>query len=135
MRKSRVLHSATFGALLRQYRSRAKLTQEALAEKASLSHKTIGAWERGERLRPYGHSLELLSTALGLSEAEKATFLAAARQHSTANQEPGPPASPPLFSAPLTPLVGRKCELTEAMRLFESGVRLVTFTGTGGVGK
>jgi len=37
----------TIGDRLRQARERAGMTQEALADKLAVSHKTISAWERG----------------------------------------------------------------------------------------
>ena len=43
---------AAFGALLRQYRRVAGLTQEALAERVGLTAQAISALERGLRRRP-----------------------------------------------------------------------------------
>lgn len=51
---------------VRQMRKRAKLTQEALAEKAELSIQHISDLERG-RGNPTLQSLSRLSTALGVS--------------------------------------------------------------------
>src|SRR5215217_4574863 len=61
---------ASFGEQLRRYREAAGLSQEALAERADLTAKGIGALERGERQRPYPHTIRLLATALELTEAE-----------------------------------------------------------------
>jgi len=44
---------ASFGEQLRRHREAAGLTQEELAERASLTAKGISALERGERQRPY----------------------------------------------------------------------------------
>ena len=57
---------STFGSLLRHFRLEAKLSQEALAERARVSVETIGALERGARRSPYRDTLALLVEALGL---------------------------------------------------------------------
>jgi predicted ATPase/DNA-binding SARP family transcriptional activator len=63
-------------------------------------------------------------------------------QHAILAQDPSlaAPASTRLEPAsrlpvPPTPLIGRRRELTEAAALFRSGVRLMTLTGPGGIGK
>ena len=43
----------TFGALLRQHRRAAGLTQEALAERAGVTAQAISALDRGIRRRPH----------------------------------------------------------------------------------
>lgn len=45
-------HPVTFGVLLRRFRKAARLTQEALAERAGYSTVYIGMLERGERTAP-----------------------------------------------------------------------------------
>lgn len=50
----------------------------------------------------------------------------------TASRPPAPAAAPP---APLTPLIDRDAELAAATRILRAGRRLVTVTGTGGIGK
>ena len=67
----------TFGALLRRYREAAGLSQEELAERAGLTVSAIGALERGERKRPYPHTLQLLARALDLDETRRAALIAA----------------------------------------------------------
>jgi DNA-binding XRE family transcriptional regulator len=59
-----------FGGLLRQHRLDASLTQEALAERASLSATAIGALERGRNLTPRLSTVRQLARALEL-EAEE----------------------------------------------------------------
>ena len=54
----------TFAALLRHYRMAAGLSQEALAERAGLSVRAISDLERGERRRPYLHTVQQLAAAL-----------------------------------------------------------------------
>ena len=57
-----------FGARLRDLREAAGLTQEELAERAGLTAKAISMLERGERKRPYPHTVRSLADALELSE-------------------------------------------------------------------
>ena len=58
-----------FGARLRSLREAAGMSQEELAERAGLTANAIGALERGERKRPYPHTLRALTDALDLDEA------------------------------------------------------------------
>src|SRR3954447_14226080 len=55
--------TTTFGALLRQLRQRAGLSQEELAGRAGLTAKGIGALERGDRRHPYPHTVQALADA------------------------------------------------------------------------
>jgi class 3 adenylate cyclase/DNA-binding XRE family transcriptional regulator len=68
---------ATFGALLRQYRLGAGLSQEELAERAGLSVQGLSALETGRRQAPYRHTVALLATALDLAAADAAVLEAA----------------------------------------------------------
>src|SRR3989440_3947545 len=68
----------TFGALLRQYRRAAGLTQEALAERAGVTAQAISALERGFRRRPHPSTVRLLAAALRLHAQDRAAFEAAA---------------------------------------------------------
>src|SRR5262249_58822305 len=88
----------TFGEVLRRYRLAAGLSQEELAERAHLSREAISALERGNRRAPRKETIDLLAEALALTEAERATFDAAARQHRVTNQQA--PAAPPPTDAP-----------------------------------
>ena len=86
-----------FGAMLREHRAAAGLTQEELASKAGLTAKAVSALERGERKRPYPHTVRALSEALGLSERERASLLSAV---------PGRAADPPdVWGRPTMPPV------------------------------
>ena len=127
--------SDTFGTRLRRLREAAGLTQEHLAERAGLSANAIGALERGERRRPYPHTLLALADALGLSPTER-TALAdtvALADRAAASLPPDPAAALP---TPPTRLVGRDREVAALVaRLSGSGPRLLTLTGPGGVGK
>src|SRR5919199_6403716 len=67
-----------FGALLRQHRRAAGLTQEALAERAGVTAQAISALERGVRRRPHPSTVRLLAAALRLHTQDRAAFEAAA---------------------------------------------------------
>ena len=117
-----------FGARLRRLREAAGLTQEQLAERAGLSAKAVSALERGERRRPYPHTLEALARALALPDDERAALARAVA-------EPARAPLPPL-PVPPTRLVGREREVAALVdRLTGAESRLVTLTGPGGVGK
>ena len=68
-----------FGGLLRQLRARAKLTQEELAEAASLSPRSVSDLERGINRTAHKDTAELLAGALGLAGPVRGLFVAAAR--------------------------------------------------------
>jgi tetratricopeptide (TPR) repeat protein len=119
----------TFGLLLKRYRRAAGLTQEALAARASYSATYISMLERGERT-PQRATAELLSQALGLSTAERATFLAAHIERPRA-----PPLAVPQRSTP-PPLVGRTDELAALTQHLEGcGPAFLAIAGEPGIGK
>ncbi len=82
---------ASFGALLKSYRLRAGLTQEALAERARVSVRGIQNLERGGN-RPLADMLARLTTVLGLDGPERDRFLfeaaTAPRRHGGAAVRP-----------------------------------------------
>ena len=130
----------SFGARLRSLREAAGITQEELAFRAGLSPNAVSALERGARKQPYPHTVRSLSEALELSEKERAALLAVvpARGGAASSDEGISPASPAVSALPhpATPLVGREQELRELSDLLtQQGVRLLTLTGIGGVGK
>ncbi len=123
----------TFAEQLRRLREAASLTQDELAERAGLTAKAVGALERGERRRPYPHTVRALADALRLDDAGREGLAAAARPGGAA--EPSGPSAPALPRLPVC-LVGRDAEragITALLR--EGGTRLLTLTGPGGVGK
>jgi predicted ATPase/DNA-binding XRE family transcriptional regulator len=123
-----------FGALLKHYRMAAGLTQEALAERANLSTRAISDLERGINRAPRYDTLNMLTSAMGLSAGRRASLFAAARP-----ALPGEHAkAAPLHVLPLPPtaLLGREQEVAHALGLLrERSVRLLTVTGPSGVGK
>ena len=68
-----------FAELLRQLRAEARLTQEELAEAASLSPRSVSDLERGIHRTAQKDTARLLADALGLPEPVRALFVAAAR--------------------------------------------------------
>jgi transcriptional regulator with XRE-family HTH domain len=69
----------SFGELLRQLRDEAGLTQEQLAEAATLSPRSISDLERGINRTSRNETARLLAGALGLTGSKRAQFEAAAR--------------------------------------------------------
>jgi len=124
-----------FGRRLKRLRETAGLTQEELAEKAELSAKGISDLERGQRRRPYPNTVRSLADALELSENERAALVAVVPGRG------GPRVAAAtvhdrVLPVPSTQLVGRERNLDEVGGLIRHPeVRLLTLTGTGGVGK
>jgi tetratricopeptide (TPR) repeat protein/transcriptional regulator with XRE-family HTH domain len=136
----------TFGQLLRQHREAAYLTQEDLAAKTALcdrkgqgiSVRTIQELERGTRGARgglYPRTLWLLTAALTLADADRATFVAASRQPAA---RPSPPPPSDLARLPLPePFIGRDQELAwllDRLRLGKT-TSLTALGGMGGIGK
>jgi predicted ATPase/transcriptional regulator with XRE-family HTH domain len=123
-----------FGTRLRRARESAGLTQEALAERAGLTPNSVGALERGEHRHPYPATVRALAEALGLTELERAAL---ARSVPMRNRTTGGSASHVAeVPIPLSPLIGREREVASVTGLLQTdGIRLVTLSGPGGVGK
>jgi predicted ATPase/DNA-binding XRE family transcriptional regulator len=130
------------GPLLRTAREWRHVTQEELAARTGsrISVDTISNIERG-RTRPRRRTLDEFVDALDLEGPERTAVLAAwlrLRQPpeaavSTPNSAPVEPMRLPQL---VTPLVGREQAEAALTELLENeGVRLLTLTGPGGVGK
>src|SRR6516165_6356563 len=133
----------SFGGLLRRLRDDAGLTQEELAEAATLAPRSISDLERGVSATARHETARLLARALGLTGPQRALFEAAARGRAPASEvlAAGEGAAAARTLRPLTNLpaqvssfIGREVELAE-VRSLVGGSRLVTLTGVGGAGK
>ena len=121
-----MVHGEPFGDALRRFREATGLTQEQLAERAGLSYNAIGSLERGDRQRPYPHTIQALATALQLSADQRAYLQQLIPPRIQGRQSP----------AASSPLIGREADLRMVIESIEaSETRLVTLTGPGGVGK
>lgn len=121
--------------MLKRLRDAAGLTQEELAQRAGLTAKAVSALERGERRRPYPHTVRSLSDALGLGEGERASLAAAVPGRSETARAPASGVRA-VLPAPATALVGRERDVEAVVGLIRHPAnRLVTLTGPGGVGK
>src|SRR5271170_5687259 len=119
---------STFSELLKRYRHAAGCSQEALAERSGLSARAISALEQSSRRGPYRETVAALADALGLSEEARAALEEAA---ANARGRSGKDAS--VLPSPLTTFIERP-EVAEISELLLEH-RLVTITGSGGVGK
>ena len=135
--------SASFGTWLRRRRRGLDWTQRQLGQRVGYSEHTVRKIEADE-LRPSREMAEALAEALGVSPAERATFVRFARDRAADDglALPAPPTSlapaPPRSTLPTppTPLIGRQAELAAATALLSrADTRLVTLTGVGGTGK
>jgi transcriptional regulator with XRE-family HTH domain len=125
----------SFAQRLRRFREAVGLTQEELAFRAGLSPNAISDLERSKRRRPRPHTVRSLADALGLSEEKHASLVAAVPRTGKDRATPAATYVPGL-PIPPTPLLGREPHLEEVTGLLgHSEVRLLTLTGTGGVGK
>jgi transcriptional regulator with XRE-family HTH domain len=126
-----------FGELLKRYRAATGMTQEELAERASVSARAISALERGVNRAPRRDTLELAarrSRSLGAADEAgwgEATVMELAGQWF--------PTGGFLGSLPSGRLVGRVDELSRILAAVEAAVqgqgRLVLLRGEAGIGK
>ena len=123
----------SLGPTLRALRLAAGMTQEELAEAAGVSARTVSDVERGLRMGVHGYTADRLASALALDGDARRAFDALARGR------PWPPSPQPARAGrlPWTPtrLLGRERELESVRGMLDRGVRLLTLTGAGGIGK
>jgi tetratricopeptide (TPR) repeat protein/transcriptional regulator with XRE-family HTH domain len=148
--------SADFGRLLRRLRIDAGLSQEELAEAATVSARSVSDLERGISRTARPHTARLLAAALGLAGPEQAGFLATARGQahheagSHAATKTGGSAWPVRESAPgehralprdISAFTGRADELERTVRAVTDlsvrnhVIRICAIGGMAGIGK
>src|SRR3954468_11122903 len=126
---------ATFGAVLRQFRLAAALSQEELAARAGLSLRGLSDLERGVRRMPYLATVRQLADALGLSAEDRQDLIAAARVGPTSEPDATVTTAAALPRPP-TSLIGREPDVAMLVALLrQPAMQLVTLTGPGGSGK
>ena len=130
----------TFGEMLRTFRVRAGLSQEALAEASGVSVRTISDLERGQRANAHLETIRLVASALGLDDEERRQLLESSRpvagERGTERASMDRRRWIASLPARMTPLVGRDQELDALLTFVRRPTgEVVTLTGTGGVGK
>jgi transcriptional regulator with XRE-family HTH domain len=135
----------SFGGLLRQLRTQARLTQEELAEAARLSPRSISDLERGISRTARKDTAGRLAEALNLTGPEREMFVVAARGRASAAEvlAAQSSAAPGAFAAPatrglpgdFTSFTGRYAELEHLLRALTraaaDGVMVVIHAGSG----
>jgi predicted ATPase/DNA-binding XRE family transcriptional regulator len=126
--------SRSFGARLRALRESAGFTQERLAALSGLSVHAVSALERGQRRRPQVETVRALSMALNLAPSVRDAFVTSAR--APADETAVDELSGISLPLPATALLGRQADITVLQEwIANSGTRLITLVGPGGVGK
>jgi tetratricopeptide (TPR) repeat protein/transcriptional regulator with XRE-family HTH domain len=135
---------ATFAALLRKLRTDAGLTQEELAEAASVSPRAVSDLERGVNLTARKDTARLLAGALNLAGPAREHFEATARGRSPAVEESvtGVAAATRTLPRDIISFTGREPELTELVSALSDGpggpggvVGIHAIGGMAGIGK
>ena len=116
-----------YDTMLRHFRLRAGLTQEALADLSGVSIRTIRGLENGTRSNPRRASLRQLADALELAPHEREQL--AGLSPAEAATHPAPRQLP----LPLPGFAGRDAELAALDGAGDSEIRIVV--GAGGIGK
>jgi predicted ATPase/DNA-binding XRE family transcriptional regulator len=130
-----MLEPVSFGTWLRQKRRALDLTQRAFAAQVGCAEITVRRMESDE-YKPSRELALLLLEKLGISETERPQWISFARGTSGLPTPPIPQANKPKTNLPasLSSFIGREIEQADAIKLMHKH-RLVTLTGSGGVGK
>ncbi|MFD0686053.1 NB-ARC domain-containing protein, partial [Actinomadura fibrosa] len=121
-----------FGAVLRNRRGLAALTQEQLAERSGLSARTIRRLESGALERPRGATVRLLAEALGLDDKGQMLLAAASREGRHRSEPLRRLVVPRQLPADVAAFVGRADELSI---LDTEPATAIAIDGMAGVGK
>jgi transcriptional regulator with XRE-family HTH domain/tetratricopeptide (TPR) repeat protein len=135
------------GRLVREWRKRALLTQEQLAERAGLSVRTIRRLESGVASgRAHSTSLQMLAAALDLGEAERALLAAAGEPGLAAEPDARPAGDRPVprqLPSTVHGFVGRDDAIAHLDKIMGLGgdasdpapIVISAIDGTAGIGK
>ncbi len=127
--------AAGVAQLLRRFRRRSGLTQEALAERSGLSVEGIRALEGGRRRHPRVQTVEALIEGLRLPANDAGLF------RRTARRVDGETGIPQQLPPPIADFTGRADRLDELLRILREpqavapAVVVSAIGGMGGVGK
>jgi predicted ATPase/DNA-binding XRE family transcriptional regulator len=130
-----MLESVSFGTWLRQKRRALDLTQRAFAAQMGCAEITMRRMEADE-YKPSRELALLLFEKLGIPESERPQWISFARGTSGLPTQSIPRPNQPKTNLPssLSSFIGRQKEQADAIKLIGKH-RLVTLTGSGGVGK
>jgi tetratricopeptide (TPR) repeat protein/transcriptional regulator with XRE-family HTH domain len=127
---------AGFGELLRRLRTAAGFTQEELAERATLSPRSVSDLERGINQTPRRETARLLAEALGLQGAVRSEFEAVARGRAPVPAEQTAATATRTLPRDITVFTGREAELLKLTGTDgPSIVSIHAIGGMAGVGK
>ncbi len=127
------MEPSRFATLLRTHRVDRGLSQDALAEAAAISSSAVGAYERGIHSALIAKRYRRLADALQLSGDARTQFETAGRRKP---RSPSDHLTKVLGNLPTaaTSFIGRERELEQLSAMLKRH-RIVTLTGTGGIGK
>jgi predicted ATPase/DNA-binding XRE family transcriptional regulator len=125
----------SFGDLLKKHRLTHGFSQESLAERARISAGAVGALEQGTRRAPYRETVSRLADALGISADDRRELEEAAeRARGRRDRREAPSAPNHNLPTSFTSFLGRQGEIVRIEEMLRTS-RLVTLTGSGGIGK
>jgi predicted ATPase/DNA-binding XRE family transcriptional regulator len=129
------MQEISFGTWLRKQRRGLDLSRKAFADQAGCAEVTLRRIEAGT-LKPSKELAGILLEKLGIPETEKSQWISFARGLSGFPFESNKSSSKPRTNlpAPITTFIGREKQQLEIIQLITKH-RLVTLTGSGGVGK
>jgi predicted ATPase/DNA-binding XRE family transcriptional regulator len=125
----------TFGIWLRKHRRALDLSRQAFAAQVGCAEVTLRRIEAGT-LKPSKELANIVLERLGIPETERTGWISFARGLSSFPSQSLPTSNKPKLNlpAPITTFIGREKEQANVVGLLGKH-RLVTLTGSGGVGK
>src|SRR6266542_3642850 len=125
----------SFGEWLRKQRRALDLSRQAFADQVGCAEVTLRRIEAGT-LKPSKELANMLLEKLGIPETERPHWISFARGSSSFPTQSIPSSNKPKSNLPasLTSFIGREKEQSNVINLLAKH-RLVTLTGSGGVGK